>query len=364
MLSHRRAGLASVLAVATAAAVAAVPPATAAGGGSGVSVVAKGLDGPYGLHRAPAHKGMVVAEGDTGKVTRVFMNGRTHVLLRGATGVAGVAASPTRVFAVTGGGDETGPGGAGKYAPAKVVRMDYRGRHVKVIADLMRYELRHNPDGQKQFVNGQPVDALSNPFSMTWSRFGLFVADGGANDVLRINPRTGHVSTFFVPPTVKDVKACKSPEAQANPGTKGCDPVPTGVQVKKGSLYVSTLGAEAPGAGRIYKLNARNGKVQRVWKGFTAPTGVAVRKDGTIYFSEVLEGLPATEQPPPGFDPSTVGQITRIRHGHVRHAQVTMPTGLALKGGHLYATAWSVAGLFLGVPDAGQVVRVRDRAFH
>lgn len=362
MKSWRRARLVPVVAIATAAAVAAIPPATAAGGGSGVSVVAKGLNGPFGVHRAPGHKGMVVAEGDTGQVTRVFMDGRKHVLLRGAAGVAGVAASPSRVFAVTGGGDETGPGGSGPYAPAKVIRMDYRGKHVKVIADLMKYELRHNPDGQVQFNSEHvPYDALSNPFSMTWSRFGLFVADGGANDVLRINPRTGHVSTFFVPPTVKDVAACKAPEAQANPGTKGCDPVPTGVQVRGGSLYVSTLGAEAPGAGRLYKLNAHTGKVQRVWKGFDAPTGIAVRKDGTIYFSQVLEGAPA--EPGPGFDPSTVGQVTRIRKGKVATAQVTMPTGLALKDGRLYATAWSIAGM-LGIPGAGQVVRIRDKAFH
>jgi len=351
----------SAVAVATAAAVVAVPPALAAGGGSGVSVVAKGLDGPFGVQRAPRHKGFVVAEGDTGKVTRVFMNGRTRVLLRGATGVAGVAASPTRVFAVTGGGDETGPGGSGKYAPAKVVRMDYKGRHVKVIADLMKYELKHNPDGQVQFVNGAPVDALSNPFAMTWSRFGLFVADGGANDVLKVNPRTGRISTFFVPPTVKHVKACQGPGAQANPGTRGCDSVPTGVQVRNGSVYVSTLGAERPGAAKVFVLDARTGTVQRVWKGLTAPTGIAVRWNGTIYVSEVLHGAPAGP-PPADFDPSTVGRITRIRNGHVTHAQVTMPTGLVLKSGHLYASAWSIAS-FLGIQHAGQVVKVRATSF-
>jgi hypothetical protein len=239
--------------------------------------------------------------------------------------------------------------------------MDYRGGHVKVIADLGKYELKHNPDGQVQFVDGKPVDALSNPFSMTWSRFGLFVADGGANDVLKVNPRTGKVSTFFVPPTVKDVKACKGPNANANPGTKGCDPVPTGVTVVRGSVYVSTLGAEAPGAGRVYKLDARTGKVQRVWKGFTAPTGIAVRWDGTIYLSHVLYGAPAG-QPPADFDPSTVGRITRIHGHHVSHAQVTMPTGLVLKNGDLYASAWSIAS-FLGMQHAGQVVKVKERAF-
>lgn len=351
-----------MVALGTSAAVAAVPPATAAGGSSTVSVVAEHLDGPYGLQRTPGHRGFVVAEGDTGKVTRVFLDGRKRTILSGATGVAGVAASASRIFAVTGGGDETGPGGAGKYAPAKVVRMDYRGGHVKVIADLMRYELRHNPDGQVQFVDGKPVDALSNPFAMTWSRYGLLVADGGANDVLRVDPRTGHVSTFFVPPTVKDVKVCQSPDAQANPGTKGCDPVPTGVQVLGRSVYVSTLGGEAPGAGRVYKLDARSGKVQHVWKGFTAPTGIAVRKDGTIYLSEVLYGAPQGP-PPAGFDPATVGRVTKVQHGTRTHTAVTMPTGLVLKHGHLYASSWSIAS-FLGMQHAGQVVKVRKGAFH
>ena len=138
--------------------------------------------------------------------------------------------------------------------------MDYHGQHVKVIANLLNYELHHNPDGQVQFVNGAPVDALSNPFSMTWSRHRLFVADGGANDVLRINPRTGKVTTFWVPPTVKDVPACRGAHANANPGTRGCDPVPTGVQVVNGSLYVSALDGEARGAGRIYKLNVKTAR--------------------------------------------------------------------------------------------------------
>jgi hypothetical protein len=262
----------SAVAIATAAAMAAVPSAT------------------FGLANAPTHHGFVVAESETGQVTRVFRGGPERAILGGAPGVAGVAASPRRVFAVIGGPSEEGAPSGGKYGSSRVLRMSYKGRHVKVIANLLRYELR------------------------------------------------------------------------ANPGTVGCDPVPTGVQVRNGSLYVSTLGAEAPGAGRIYKLNARTGKVQRVWKGFTAPTGIAVRRDGTIYFSEVLFGAP--EGPPPAnFDPSSVGRITRIANGHITHSQVTMPTGLALKHGHLYASAWSV-GFFLGIPHAGQVVRVRESSFH
>ena len=352
----------SLVALGTAGAVAAVPSASAAAGGDAATVVTKRLDGPFGLQRAVGHRGFVVAESVSGQVTRVFKDGRKRAIFGGAPGIAGVAAGPKRVYAVIGGPNEEGAPSGGKYGPSKVLRMDYQGRHVKVIADLMKYELAHNPDGQVQFVDGKPVDALSNPFAMTWSRFGLFVADGGANDVLKVNPRTGRVSTFFAPRTYKDVKPCRRPDANANPGTRGCDPVPTGVQVIGSSVYISTLGAEAPKAARLYKLNARTGKVQRVWKGFTSPTGIAVRRDGTVYVSEVLHGAPAGN-PPPGFDPASVGRITRIRNGHQTHAQVTMPTGLVLKNGRLYASAWSIAS-FLGIQHAGQVVKVKESAFH
>ncbi len=327
-------------------------------------VVTGGLDGPFGLARLGRH-GFVVAENVTGEVTKIDRRGRQRVLVSDAAGVAGVAASHRWVFSVIGGPNEEGAPPAGAYPPSSVLRTNLRTGRTKVIADLLKYELKHNPDGQVQLVDGKPVDSLSNPFSMTKYGRGLLVADGGANDVLLVNPRTGRVRTFFVPPTVKDVPACLEPGAQANPGTVGCDPVPTGVTVARGSVYVSTLGAEVPGAGRVYKLHRRTGKVQRVWKNLDGPTGIAVGRDGSIYVSQVLEGLPEGEgPPPPGFDPADVGQITRIaRNGRRTVAQVTMPTGLLMHRGRLYSTAWSVA-FFFGMEHAGQVVKVRRGAFH
>ena len=364
MASRRRAALVTLVALGTAAALAAPATSTASAGRSqpGVKVLTTGLDDPFGLQKAVDHRGFVVAENSTGKVTRVFPDGGRRVILRDVPGVAGVAASPTRVFAVIGGPNEEGSPSGGKYGPSRVLRMTYDGKRPEVIANLLRYELKHNPDGQKQFVDGKPVDSLSNPFSMTWSKFGLFVADGGANDVLKVNPRTGKVTTFFVPRTVTSVPDCQKPDSNANPGTKGCDPVPTGVQVLGDSLYVSTLGAEAKGASRVYKLNARTGKVQRVWKDLTAATGVLALKDGTVFTSHVLHGAPTSEQPPPGFDPADVGWITRMRNGQRTHAKVTMPVGMVLKDGRLYSTSWSV-GSFLGMQNAGQVVRVAQSAF-
>ncbi|MDR7361066.1 ScyD/ScyE family protein [Nocardioides marmoribigeumensis] len=353
----------TVLALGTAGAVVAAPATSTAaisGGGHGI-VVASKLGDPFGLQSARAHRGLIVAE-NAGRVTRLFADGRKRTILSGVPGLAGVAGGPRRVFAVVGGPNEEGSPSGGKYGPSRVIRMTYNGKGKKVIANLLAYELKHNPDGQKQFVKGKPVDALSNPFAMTWSKYGLFVADGGANDVLKVNPATGKVSTFFVPPTVKDEKACKGPDANANPGTKGCDPVPTGVQVVGRDVFVSTLGAEAPSAGRVYRVDARSGKVRNVWTNLTAPTGVAVRRDGTVYFSQVLHGAPAGP-PGPGFDPADVGRIVRIRNGHRTFAPVTMPTGLLLKRGVLYASSWSV-GSFLGMKDAGKVVRVPDSLFH
>lgn len=343
--------------------VASAGSASARTGHDPVTVIASGLNGPFGLqsvrgHRSPA---FVVAEGDAGQVSLVDHR-RRRVLIDKIGGVSGVAASRDHLYALTGGPNEQGAPPVGAFPPSSVVRASLNGGHPKVIADLLKYELAHNPDGQVQFVNGAPVDSLSNPFSMNLSKFGLLVADGGANDVLRVNPRTGAISTFFVPPTVK-TPACLKPGAQANPGTIGCDPVPTGIAVSGNSVYVSTLGAESPGAGRIYRLDGRTGKVKHVFRGLTSPTGVAVSPSGTVYFSEVLYGAPAGDGPPPaGFNPASIGRITKISHGRLTHTHVTMPTGLEYTNGNLYASSWSTASFFQ-LPNRGQIVRVNLRSF-
>jgi len=268
---------------------------------------------------------------------------------------------------IAGGGppppDEPGPGVPPGLASSALLVVDPDDGSIVQTIDLLAYELANNPDGQVQLVDGAPVDALSNPFAVLAQDDRVLVADAGANDVLSVDPDTGEVSTFFVPPVVgpADVAVCGT--TQANPGTVGCDPVPTGLaEGPDGEIYVSTLGAEAVGASRIYELD-EDGAVHNVLHGFTALAGIAVDDDGIIYASYLLEGAPEGD-PAPGFDPATVGAVVRVDGtGQRTWSQVTMPTGLLLDGGDLYASTWSIASFVGGAAGSGQVAVIGSNTF-
>jgi hypothetical protein len=323
--------------------------------GPAIKVVASGLQGPFGID-AKGNK-VFAADSFGNQVVRVSRFGEVTPAVTGLESPNGVARAGGGLAVVTG---ETGaPGGSSLYF-AEI------GGPPQLLADLLAYELANNPDGQLQFdpETNEPLDALSNPFAVIKAegRPFVLVADGGANAVLSVS-RSGEVSTFFVPPVVTTGACAGRPNN--DPDHTGCDSVPTGLAYgPHGKLYVSTLSGEAPGEGRVYVLNAKNGKVLDVIGGLDSPTGVAVSPHGTVYTSHVLEGSPPDDQPPPpGFDPATVGQITRIaRDGTRTTAQVTMPVGLDYHDGTLYSSAWAVA-TFLGIPNAGQIVTVAPHAF-
>jgi hypothetical protein len=330
-----------------------------------VSSFANGLNGPSGIDYQ--YGKVYVAEGQTGNILSVNPDTKEKKTeLTGFKDPADVARVDRQLVVVTAGAevpDTTSVGDSTVYVAEP-------GRTPKVLADLKAYELANNPDGQKQFdETGAPLDSLSNPFAVIRDKRPggyVLVADAGANAVLAVSSQ-GKTSTFFTPPNVTTGGCAGVPNNDAD--HPGCDPVPTDlVYGPDGYLYVSTLSSLVPGEGRVYVLDAYSGQVKRVITGLTAPTGVVVDNQGNVYTSEVTYGAPAGEEPPPvGFDPSQIGRIVKTtKNGIQSQTQVTMPIGLAINtyDNSLYATSWSVAGLFLGIPDAGQLVKVQQAAFH
>lgn len=327
-----------------------------------VKVIADGLNSTGGISYGP--KGLFVTEGTKGQVTQIDpKTGDKWPVVTGLNSPAGVSAVDNKLAIVTGGVEVPDADISGS-ASVFVARP---GGQPKLLADLLAYEKEHNVDGQLQYdpATNEPLDALSNPFAVLYGvgKTYVFVADAGANAVYAIS-RRGEVRPFFLPPLVTDGACAGQPNN--DPEHAGCDPVPTGLAYgPNGDLYVSTLGSLVPGAGRVYVLNPYTGKVKRVIDGLTAPTSVAVDDRGNVYTSEATFGAPEGEGPPPeGFDPSTVGRIIRIdKNGVVTEAQVTMPLGLNIHGGHLYAGTWSLAELFLQLTDKGQIIKVSPKAF-
>jgi DNA-binding beta-propeller fold protein YncE len=335
---------------------------------AGITTVAEGLDGPRQLAEY-RHDHLVVAESESGEVSSVDPETGEVTTLLTLTGTPqGVDHHDGLLYVAMGeaapppDAPEAAPPPEGTIGSALVVAEP--GGEIVEIIDLLAYELDNNPDDQQQFDDaGEPFDALSNPFAVHVQSERILVADAGANDVLAVDRETGEISTFFVPPTVspEDVPECA--DAQSNPGTVGCDPVPTGITTgPDGHIYVSTLGAEAPDAARVYVLDHDGDEVD-VIEGFTSVAGVEVDGKGRVYAAELLEGAPESGEPPPGFDPATVGRIVRVdADGDRAYSQVTMPTGLEIDDGKLYASAWSIAS-FVGLDSAGEVVRVGRDSF-
>ena len=364
-----------------------VQPGTASAGGDGngddtvTPITDEGLQGPRQL----SHYGddsLVVAESDSGQISSVDLeSGAVHTLA--TFGTPDAPSSPQGVdyadghlyvaLGETGGGPEAGPPPPVELPPegtpvprctetdtapsAEALVNDDPDGEVDAVCDLLQYELVVNPDRQTQVdENNVPVDSLSNPYSVLVQHERILVADAGANAVLSIDRDSGKISTFFLPPLVTD-GACagaeNNPASDKYPATVGCDPVPTGVTTgPDGRIYVSTLGALTPGAGRVYVLNSDGKEVRRI-TGLNPMTGIVVDGDGTVYVSELTGDVPIDQA-----DPSTpVGRIVRIDGDDRSYAAVTLPQGLAIDDGKLYASALSL------VPDGGQVVRVPSGAF-
>ncbi len=213
-----------------------------------------------------------------------------------------------------------------------------------LVANISRYEARHNPDGGATYgilAGGNPcAEAIladlsggaatytggvdSHPYAVTRLRSGWAVADAGANAILGVS-ESGVVSTIAVLPaqsttlTQSQVDALTA-SVGAPPGalqclvgvTYGFEPVPTDVERgEDGMLYVSTLpgGPEDPSLGArgsVYRVDPRTGRSRLVATGFLGATDLAVGEDDEIYVTEFFGGK---------VDKIVHGRVSTVRTG-------------------------------------------------
>ena len=242
------------------------------------------------------------------------------------------------------------------------VLMSVTGQGAPVeVADLWEHENTNNPDqiNTYGFVNlpqacadeftpeeqaGPPtytgmID--THPYASSATEAGVYVADAGANAILKVG-YDGAVSTVAVLPPSAPVIV--SAELAAQVGFPACvagesytfEGVPTDVEVgPDGWLYVTSLPGGPEDAslgmrGSIVKVNPSTGEVVTVATGFVGPTGLAVsQKTGAIFVAELFGGANGT------------GQVSVVlpRGGQpVASLPVVSPATIELVGTSIYVT--------------------------
>ena len=312
MKARARAGaIALVTAAGAIGAVGTVAPASAqrsAPPSNPVKVITKGLDGPFGID-AIRHRSFLVAESVSGEVTRVGRHGRqARAHLRCRRGRRGRGRTAPRVTPSSAAPTRAAPPPPAASTPASsVLRSGLRGNHVKVIADLASTssaQPRRPEAVRRRRAVRRPVQPVRDePVALRPAgrrrrrqrRAPGQPEDRQGVDVLRPADRQGRPG------------AARRPDANANPGTVGCDPVPTGVEVRGTASTSARWVPRSREPDGSTSLNARTGKVlQRVWKGLDRADRHRGVADGTIYVSEVFHAAPETSSRP-GFDPASVG---------------------------------------------------------
>jgi len=292
-----------------------------------VETIATGFAGP--THVAVAPNGdVIVADGFMGNIQRV--DAQTHDVTTIASPggfTPGVEVKGQVAYFTMSTEPEQGlPQGT-----TKLMRTSPDG-DVREVADLLAWELAHNPDGQPQ----NDEDAVSNPYGVLALPGRVLVADAAANDIVEVRAN-GSMRTLTVFP-VSMAGDCATATNNGVPNG-GCDPVPTDLALgPDGYLYVSGLGAEVEGF--VWKVDAWTGEIVDTTGGLPPLTGVAVADDGTVFASSLF-----------------TGQVFRFGSGGVTVASVPGPAGLDWADGVLYAGTLDLGG------GPGSVVAIRPAAF-
>lgn len=309
---------------------------------SGPTTIATGFDGPQGL--LVANDGNIWVA-DTTHVTKVMPDGSKSVVatLPTVVGPEGPVGGSRLVF-VNGmlyvSNSEWDMSVHGDtIVPNTAAILKVANGSITTVASTGDYEKANNPNGD---------NVASHPYDMAVGKDGsIFVADAGANDLLKVNPTTGAISTVAVFPPFPNNTGVGPPVSQA---------VPTGVVVNDdGSFFVGFLHGFPfpPGATKIVKVMA-NGSMSDFATGLTSLTDLARGPDGKLY--AIQFAVFGAEGPAPN-----TGALIRIKSNGVAEvvlSSLSFPTGVDFDDdGNAYITINGV-----GAPGSGAVVRYDDVA--
>ncbi|BCW54055.1 ScyD/ScyE family protein [Arthrobacter sp. FX8] len=298
-----------------------------------------------------------VSQDFAGVLTRVEHDGSTEDVYTAKKGweVAGVEIRDSTTYFLE-------SIGAGQGDPAKLQgylkSIDSRG-DVDTIANFAEYERKHNPDGDQHYGFEPDVSDKcladwpafpparytgtvdSHPYALAVKDSTAYVADAGMNAILKVNLKSGAISTLTVLPP----RPAKVPAGLQIPldmeghtmtvpdcvvGEKyAFEPVPTDVEIgPDGWLYVTSLpggpeGPELGARGAIFKVNPWNGDTT-VWADhILSPTGLAVADNGDIYVASLFGG-----------------EILKFNcdADRSRFLEVNLPADVEFKDGDVFAT--------------------------
>jgi hypothetical protein len=285
------------------------------------TVIADGLNGPFGLTTAgdgsllvadAGTGGDVCAEvpspeggtsqtcfGDTASILRIMPDGTVTQAAtglpstagdEGASGPSGVSSKDgkTIYFVVGYGGDPADrdqlPAGFGDKA-GHLFRVDPDGS-VHDVADISAVETAQNPAGG-------PLD--SNPYAVLDLGDKRLVVDAGGNDLLEVDAE-GNVSVVTTFPNrtvqVPDDIPAEMKEMLGGATTIDQEPVPNSIALgPDGSYYVGELtgGPFLPGTARVWKVDPTTGEKSVFADGFSNIISVAFGPDGSLYVLEMAK---------------------------------------------------------------------------